>query len=170
MPTGFGKRDHHLCVLDFLTFSLVGHNPTKIVRAATRRHNTQIPSAEQKQQLPRSVENLIIEHTIVKSVGAANDTLMSKALLKINLETIDEEQGEYMLNTEKKCRKIKSRHIPFSPESSKWIKRAELYRSILRFHAGKIRNKGNLKRAARKCGIKNCLYISLSEMTAKLKV
>jgi hypothetical protein len=75
-----------------------------------------------------------------------------------------------MLNAEKKCRKIKPRHIPFSPESSKWIKRAHIYRCILRFHAGKIRNKGNLKRAARKCGIKNCLCISLSEMTAKLKV
>ena len=122
------------------------------------------------QQLSRSFADLIIEHKIVKRVGATNDKLMSTALLKINLETIDKEQGDYMSNTEMKCRKIKSSHIPFSPESSKWIKRAQIYRSILRFHAGKIRNKGNLKRAARKCGIKNCLRISLSEMTAKLKV
>ena len=75
-----------------------------------------------------------------------------------------------MLNAEHKCSKIKPGRIPFSPESSKWIKRAQTYCSILRFHAGKIRNKGNLKRAARRCGIKNCLGISLVEVRVRLKV
>ena len=46
MPTGFGIGYHHLFVLDFLTSSLVGHDPPKIVRAAARRLNTQISSAE----------------------------------------------------------------------------------------------------------------------------
>ena len=168
MPAGFGIGDHRLFVLDFLTSSLVGHDPPKIVRAAARRLNTQIPSAE-KNYLER-FEDLIIEHKIVERVGAANDKSTSKPLLKINLDTIDKEQGDYMLNAEKKCRKIKSGRIPFSPESSKWIKRARTYRSILRFHAGKIRNKANLKRAARRCGINNCLRISLAEVRARLKV
>ena len=114
--------------------------------------------------------DLIIEHRIVKRVGAANTKSTSKSLLNINLNTIDKRHGDYMLKTEKKCRKIKSERIHFSPESSMWIKRAQTYCSITRFHAGKIRNKGNLKRAARKCGIKNCVHISLSEMKAKLRV
>ena len=105
-------------MLDFMTSSLVGHDPPKIVRAAARRLNTQIPSAE-KNYLER-FEDLIIEHKIVERVGAANDKSTSKALLKINMDTIDEEQGDYMLNAEKKCRKIKSGRIPFSPYSSKW--------------------------------------------------
>ena len=75
-----------------------------------------------------------------------------------------------MLNVEKKCRKIKSGRIPFSPESSKWIKRAHTYRSVLRFHAGKNRHKANLKRAARRGGINNCLCISLTEVQTRLKV
>ena len=45
-----------------------------------------------------------------------------------------------------------------------------MYRSILRFHAGKIRNRNNLKRAARKCGIIGPLVMSLSEVRARLKV
>ena len=112
----------------------------------------------------------IIEHTIVERVGAANNKSTSKALLKINLDTINNEQGDYMLYAEKKYRNIKSGRIPFSPKSSKWIKRAQTYRSILRFHAGKIRNKGNLKRSARRCGIKNCLSMNLTEARARLKV
>jgi len=74
----------------------------------------------------------------------------SKALLKINLDRIGKEQGGYRLNAEKKCRNIKSGRILFSPESSKWTKRAQTYCSILRFHAGKIRNKGAARNAAPK--------------------
>ena len=48
MPSGFGIGDHCLFVLDFLTSSLVGHDPPKIVRAAAIILNTQIPSAEKK--------------------------------------------------------------------------------------------------------------------------
>ena len=91
MPAGFGIGDHRLFVLDFLTSSLVGHDPPKIVRAAARRLNTQIPSAE-KNYLER-FEDLIIEHKIVERVGAANDMSTSKAMLKIKLDTIDKEQG-----------------------------------------------------------------------------
>ena len=48
VPVGFGIGDHCLFVLDFLTSSLVGHEPSKIARAAARRLNSQIPSAEKK--------------------------------------------------------------------------------------------------------------------------
>ena len=126
--------------------------------------NPQIPAA--KRNYLEKFEDLIIEHKIVERVGSVNDNSTSKAALKIKLDLIDDKQGDYMLNAEKKCRKIKSGRIPFSPESSKWIKRGQVYRSIPRFHAGKIRNKGNLKRAARRCGIKNCLSISLVDVRA----
>ena len=43
MPAGYGIGDHRLFVLDFLTLSLIGHDPTKIVRAAARCINTNIP-------------------------------------------------------------------------------------------------------------------------------
>ena len=46
MPAGYGIGDHRLFVVDFLTSSLVGMSPPKIVRAAARRLNNKIPSAE----------------------------------------------------------------------------------------------------------------------------
>jgi hypothetical protein len=58
-----------------------------------------------------------------------------------------------MKHAKKKCRKIKSGRIPFSPEASLWICQCQVYRSLLRWHAGKIRNRGNLKHTARRCRI-----------------
>ena len=46
MPAGYGIGDHCLFVLDFLTSSLIGHEPPKIVRAAARRLNTNIPQRQ----------------------------------------------------------------------------------------------------------------------------
>ena len=89
MLAGFGIGDHRLFVLDFLTSSLVGHDLIKIVRAVVRRQKTLIPSAVKK-YLER-LENLIMGHKIVERVGAANDKSTSKALLKINMDKIDEE-------------------------------------------------------------------------------
>ena len=75
-----------------------------------------------------------------------------------------------MLHAEKKCRRIKSGRLPFSPDSSKWIRRAQVYRSILRFHSKRIKNNSTLKRSARRCRIRNPLSIPLSEVRARLKV
>ena len=45
-----------------------------------------------------------------------------------------------------------------------------MYRFVLRFPAKKIQNLGNLKRAARRCGIKELTRLSLQEIRARLKV
>ena len=133
-------------MLDFLTSSLIGHDPPKTVRAAARRLNTNIPSGEL--YYINRLEELITKHKIVERVGQPHENSTSKASLKIKLDKIDEEQKDYMLHAEKKCRRINSSRIPFSPDSSKWIRKVQVYISILRFHAKKIRNKSNLKRGA----------------------
>jgi hypothetical protein len=74
-----------------------------------------------------------------------------------------------MINAKKKCRKIKSGRIPFSPEAALWICRLQVYWSLLRYHNGHIRNCGNLKRTARRCGITNCFAITVEEVTLCLK-
>lgn len=74
------------------------------------------------------------------------------------------------LGSEKNCRRIKSGRIPFSPEASLWIKRTGIYRTLLRFHAGKKVNRGNLKRAARRCGIAAPFRLGLIEIRTRLKI
>ena len=102
MPAGYGIGDHRLFVLDFLTLSLIGHDPPKIVRAAARCLNTNIPSANR--YYINRLEELITKHKIVERVGQAHKNSTSKASLKIKLDKIDEEQKDYMLHAEKKCR------------------------------------------------------------------
>ena len=100
-------------MLDFLTSSLIGYDPPKIVRAAARRLNTGIPTAERN--YINRMEELITQHRIVERVGLTHENSTSKASLKIKLDGIDDEHRDYMLHAEKKCRRIQSGRIPFSP-------------------------------------------------------
>ena len=90
-------------------------------------------------------------------------------ILAEKVEKIDAEGKDYMRHAEKICRKIKSCKIPYSPESSLWLRRAQVYQSLLKYHKGKIRNVGNLKRAARGCNIKKCMKLSVAQIFEKLK-
>jgi hypothetical protein len=45
-----------------------------------------------------------------------------------------------------------------------------VYYAILRFHQGKIKNRGNLKRAARRCNIPNPLSLLIQDILARLEV
>ena len=48
MPAGYGVGNHRLFVVDFKTTSPIGATPPKIVRAAARKLNTNIPQAAEK--------------------------------------------------------------------------------------------------------------------------
>ena len=67
------------------------------------------------------------------------------------------------------CRKIKSCRIPFSPEASIWIRRVQVYYSLLQYHKGRLKNRGNLKRTARRCNIPHPLSLSVLEIYERLK-
>ena len=168
MPCGYGVGDHRMFIVDFLTSSLIGHTPPKIIRSAARRLNTLIPSTARN--YTTKLERLILEHRLTERLVAAHQSSPIKAVIKQRVDAIDAEGKQYMEHCEKKCRRIKSGRIPFSPDSSVWIRRAQVYRSILRFHAGLIRNRSNLKRAARRCGIPQPLHMPLKLVKERLKL
>jgi hypothetical protein len=74
-----------------------------------------------------------------------------------------------MRRVENICRKIKCCRILFSPEAAIWIQHVQVYYSLLRYHRGKIKNRGNLKRAARRCNITNPHQLSMQEITQRLE-
>jgi hypothetical protein len=114
----------------FYHFSLIGHSPPKIERTVARRLNTTIPRAEII-YVGRLV-NLISEDRLVERLGEAHGTPTSNLALKKKLNNVNNEQKEYLTNSEKKCRIISLGRIPLSPQASKLIRRAQVYRSILR--------------------------------------
>ena len=71
---------------------------------------------------------------------------------------------QFMKHAAKKCRKLKNGRICFSPESVNWIKREQIYNSLLQYKLGKNKNRGNLKRAARRNGIQHPFQISTEEL------
>ena len=168
MPAGFGIGDHRMFIIDILTSSLIGTQPQRIVRPKSRRLNTKIPGAASAYR--ERLENLLLKHRIIERIGKAHEESSTNEEAATRLNAIDREGGQYMLSSEKKCRKIKSGRIPFSPESALWIRRCQVYRSILRYHEGKIRNRGNLKRTARRCGIEHPLQLSIEEVQIRLQI
>jgi hypothetical protein len=103
-------------------------------------------------------------------MGKAHCKCISKESAIRRLNKLDEELGQYMRYAEKKCRKIKSGRIPFLPKASLWIHRTQVYRSLLRYHAGQIKNRCNLKQAARRCQITDTMSLPIEEIFLRLKV
>ncbi len=75
-----------------------------------------------------------------------------------------------MKHTEKKCCRLKSGCIPFSPELSLWIRQSQVYRLLLRWHAGKIHNCGNLWRTARRCQINAPFQLTVDNIKLRLRI
>jgi hypothetical protein len=76
----------------------------------------------------RILEEKIIQHRLIEKVGKAHTKFGYKcSTLTWGLNKLDKELGQYMQYAEKKCHKIKSGRIPFSPESSLWFFWMQVY-------------------------------------------
>jgi hypothetical protein len=116
-----------------------------------------------------SLESNITQHRLLERLHDTHTGKYSNGEQARKIILIDEEGKAYMRRAEKICRKIKCCRIPFSPEAAIWIRRVQVYYSILRYHKGKIKNRGNLKRAARRCNIANPLTLSVKEIALRLE-
>ena len=168
MPCGFGIGDHKLFVVDFCAESLVGQAPPRVIRAAARRLTTKLPAVTDR--YIEILERLLKQHKIAQRALAASQSSQHASVIKEKTDVIDQGKKQYMAHAEKKCRKIKSGRIPFSPESAIWIRRKQVYNSLLKYRQGRIKNKANLKRTARRCGIQNALRLSRKEICSRLQV
>ena len=167
MPFGYGVGDHRAFILDIPLESLIGINPVRIVRPASRRLNSRIPGCGKA--YIKSLEGNIIRHRLIERLHEAHTGEYTAEERARRVIIIDEEGKTYMRHAEKICRKIKSCRIPFSPEAAIWIRRVQVYYSLLRYHKGRVKNRGNLKRAARRCNIPNPLAMSMAEIYDRLK-
>ncbi len=94
----------------------------------------------------------------------------SKEVISAKLNQLDRKGEQYMKHAKKKCHRIISGCIPFSPEASLWIRQCQVYHSLLRWHAGKIRNRGNLKHTAQRCRIDAHFFLMVEELRLRLEI
>ena len=168
MPVGYGIGDHRMFVIDMLSSSLVGQNPVRVLRPCARRLTTKLPGVIDAYN--ESLEDLVLRHRIIERMGQAHEESGSNLEATERMNVIDTELKQYMLHSERKCRKIKSGVIPFSPESEIWIRRRQTYYNLLRRSLGNRCNTGNLLRAARRCGIQEPLNLSGEEIRQRIAV
>jgi hypothetical protein len=75
-----------------------------------------------------------------------------------------------MKHAEKKCCRLKSGQIPSSPEALLWICQCQVYRSLLRWHNGKLQNYGNLCRTARRCQINAPFQLTVDDIKLRMVI
>ncbi len=152
----------------FALKDIIGTNPPKIIFPASRRLNTKLPCIAA--EYSRLLEEKTIKQCLIERVRKAHVSSRSRRSFTKRLNGLDKELGNYMRYAEKHCRKIKSGRIPFFPEASLWICQTQVYPSLLRYHAGKVRNRGNLNQTARRCSIPDAFSLSIQEIYFRLKV
>jgi hypothetical protein len=168
MPVGFGVGDHRLFIVDFATTTLVGSGLTTVVHPVLRRLNTKISGCADR--CNRSLCRNILRHWLLEQMVEAASPGTSKEVLAKTLNKLDQEGEAYMKHAEKKCRWLKSGRIPFSLETSLWIRQCQVYQSLLRWHDKKLRNYGNLRRTARRCQINASFQLSVDDIKLRLTI
>jgi len=164
---GYGMGDHRVFLIDFTLVSMVGATPPRVKRATSRRLTTKMPGVVEKYNniLERELQRHNVDEDHRKAYYATTKEEADKALA-----SSDRKSKQGMAHAEKKCRKIKSGRIPYSPESAVWIKRKNVYKTLLRYRAGKKVNRRNLKRSCRRINIQSPFHLTVAEIKAKLRI
>jgi hypothetical protein len=167
MPVGYEVGDHRLFVMDFVTALLIGTSCSQqIVQPALCCLNTRIAGCAL--QYIKALQRNILWHHLLERMVAVATSNQPKAEIAKALNKLDKEGEAYKKHAEKKCRRLKSGRIPFSPEASLWIWKSQVYHSLLRWHAGKIRNCRNLQRTARRCQINAPFQLTVDDIKLRL--
>jgi hypothetical protein len=168
MPAGYGIGDHRLFVVDIVSSSLIGETPIHIQRPGAQRLNTCLPNIAKR--YASIYEEKVIRHRLIERLAEANKEGIGDEEATQMIKKIDEESGQYMKHAEKKCRKLKSGRMPFSLESIIWIKRKQIYISLLDYQRGKVKKRGNLLRSARRQQIVRPLSLTIRDIKVRLEV
>jgi hypothetical protein len=155
-------------IVDIHTSLLVGDGPPRERRAASRRLNTCLPHIAKK--YIENLESNLKRHRLIEKLGEAHTMGTSREDVQGKVTTVDKDSLQFMKHAAKKCRKLKNGRICFSPEPVNWIKREQIYNSLLQYKLGKNKNRGNLKRAARRNGIQHPFQISTEELKICLEM
>ena len=117
-----------------------------------------------------NLEENLRRHRLIKKLGEAHSGSTDREGVWSKTEKVDKSSMQFTKHAEKKCRRLKSGRISFSLKSVIWIKREQIYKSLLEYQLGQKKNRGNLKRAVRKQGIKEPFQITMAELKMRLEV
>ena len=156
--------DHRPVVANISKESLLGASGPRIALFAARKLNYKVERIRDKYNL--RLEDQMRQHKILDRV-----TKLKKEAeggfgepSRKTLERLDIEITEMMMSAEKKCRKMYRGGYEFSPQVRFWIERGRAIKGLIRYKGKNVGNLGNVKQAARRCGIKAPLAINLGKL------
>ncbi len=170
LPVGFGVGDHRVFVLDITTHSFIGAEPPPIQRRQHRRLTTHNPRTVERYN--NTLTSLLTSHRCLERLHHLYQLgqIAGGSDVQHQLNQLDMEVTDYMRHAERHCRKIKNGVIPYSPEAAIWIRRRQIYSKLLVRKEQGGGNRGNLIRAAWRCGIDNPLQLSSDEILQRLEI
>ncbi len=169
MLVGYGVGYHCLFAVDFAMALLVGDGCLQqIIRPALHCLNTRIAGCALRYN--NALRRNILWHHLLEWMVAITTSNQPKADIAKALNKLDKEGEAYMKHAEKKCCRLKSGCIPFSPEASLWIRQSQVYCSLLSWHAGKVRNHGNLRCTAQRCQINAPFQLTVNDIKLRLRI
>jgi hypothetical protein len=119
------------------------------------------------------IENLeenLRRHRLIEKLGEAHSGSTDRESVQSKIGKVDKSSMQFMKHAKKKCIRLKSGRISFSPESVIWIMREQIYKSLIEYQQGRNKNRGNLEWAARKQGIKEPFQITRAELKIRMDV
>jgi hypothetical protein len=156
--------DHRPVVVDIHMRSVLGTLLHRIVPPKARRLNSRSPR----------IRNLYLErvrkgfqrHKIDQRLDEIEEiaTFPPSQEVVDKMEKLDNLIEEILLQSEKGCRVIYPAHYEFSPAIKVWLDRCHLLKWLLRYHQGKDVNAGNMRRFAKRQGMKHCMSYSVEEL------
>ena len=74
----------------------------------------------------KNLEEKLRRHRLIEKLGEAHSGSTDREGIWSKIGKVDESSMQFMKHAEKKCRRLKSGCISFSPESVIWIKGADI--------------------------------------------
>ena len=165
--------DHRSIFIDIPTKILLGENPFKIHRITARRLVCNQPKVVQKynELLNEQLNNQFTfqQYYKVQEMYKTNQISDHEYIMKLN--KLDRAITNSIRFAEKRCRKLRAGHVPFSPEIQEAGEIINVWNNIIRKKKGCNISSSYLKRISKKVGILiNINQISLQECEIERKL
>jgi len=128
-----GVGDHRLIVVDFSSVSVIGMDFPNIVRPEAR--NLHCNSERIRDNYNKILDQLCHRHRMYERMKEIYDMagVVSASEFQVLINKWDTDLEQYMKAAEKRCRKILSNRIPWSPIVGMWLKRRRLLLRVKRY-------------------------------------
>ena len=146
---GAGVGDHRVFIMDIDLSSMIGEDFPKLIRLPGRKLQSKKHAA--RKAYNKYLRRCIKQHRLIEKYEALtkNCQQMSEHEKQAAVDKLDRLKKEFMLGSEKRCRKIRRGKIPCSPKVSMWLERKRVFEWILRHLTKPLKDPRNLYRKCR---------------------